>query len=62
MALFILGYGMIFSLVLGLSVIGIFKTWKEEGSYKNAVESVEHAAALVEGYSEDSAESVGLIL
>ena len=62
MALFILGYLMIFSLVLGLSVIGIFKTWKEEGSYKNAVESVDHAAALVEGCAEDSAASIGLIL
>ena len=40
----------------------MFKTWKEEGGYKNAVESVDHAAALVEGYAEDSAESIGLIL
>ena len=62
MALFILGYLMIFSLTLGLTVIGMFKTWKEEGGYKNAVESVDHAAALVEGYAEDSAESIGLVL
>jgi hypothetical protein len=58
MALFIF----VFSLILGLIVIGILQTWKEEGSYKNAVESVNHAAALVEGYDEDSAANIGLVL
>lgn len=58
MALFIF----VFSLTLGLTVIGMFKTWKEEGGYKSAVESVNHAAALVEGYDEDSAASIGLVL
>lgn len=58
MALFIF----VFSLILGLTVIGIFQTWKEEGGYKSAVESVNHAAALVEGYDEDSAANIGLVL
>lgn len=57
MALFILGF-MVFSLIFGLNIIGIL----EEGGYKNAVKSVDHAAELVEGYDEDSAESIGLIL
>lgn len=57
MALFILGF-MVFSLVLGLNVIGIL----EEGGYKNAVESVDHTATLVEGYDEDSAAKIGLVL
>lgn len=57
MALFILGF-MVFSLVFGLNIIGIL----EEGGYKNAVKSVDHAADLVEGYDEDDAANIGLVL
>jgi hypothetical protein len=57
MALFILGF-MVFSLVFGLNIIGIL----EEGGYKNAVKSVDHAAELVKGYDEDDAANIGLVL
>ena len=38
------------------------KLGEKKAAIKNAVESVDHAAALVEGYAEDSAESIGLVL